>query len=112
VSEEVQSARIDPEAGLRSAIATAGEHWATDPALFRRLPPAPVTDTSHRLAAALAAADQLRPGCSLREADDVIAIVLSFSAFDGLHHDGRRSPAAVADILFRMASAILAVRPA
>jgi AcrR family transcriptional regulator len=112
VSDLAALPAIRPEAGLRAAIATSCEHWATDPALFRRLQPSPGADPGRPLANALAAADQLRPGCSLREAEDVISLVTSFSAFDRLHHDGRRSPAAVSEILFRMASAILVQGPA
>lgn len=112
VADVAGGPRVDPAAGLRSAIATACEHWATDPTLFRSLPPAAAPDASRRLATALADADHLRPGCSLREAEDVIAIAMSFGAFDALHHEGRRSAAAVAEILFRMAGAILAARPA
>src|SRR5216683_3350668 len=55
----------------------------------------------------LASADQLRPGCSLKEAEDVIGALTSFEVFDRLHLDGRRSSAAVADILMRLAGAIL-----
>ena len=96
---------------LRDRIRATCERWATDPALFRRLPAAtePATpDESHALAERLAAQDQLRPGCSLREAEDVIRLVTSFAAFDGLHQDGRRSVAATAEILVRMAGSILA----
>lgn len=104
-----------PVAALRQAIVAACERWASDPALFRRLPAAAVGmdgASIHALATALAAADELRPGCSVREADDVIALVLTFPAFDRLHQDGRRSPVAVAGILFRLACAILKQVPA
>jgi len=100
-----------PADGLRDLIAAACAHWATDPALFRRLPAAAETmdaEAISGLASALAGADQLRPGCSLREAADVIAVATSFAAFDRLHRDGRRSTAAVAEILQRMCSGILA----
>src|SRR5260370_912687 len=59
------------------------------------------------LAERLASADQLRPGCSLKEAEDVIGALTSFDVFDRLHQDGRRSSSAVADILMRLAGAIL-----
>ena len=49
----------------------------------------------------------MRPGCSLKEAEDVIGALTSFGVFDQLHQDGRRSPASVADILMRLAAAIL-----
>lgn len=105
---------IDPRAGLRAAIVAACEHWAADPALFRRLSPAGQASPipAREVALALAETDGLRPGCSVREAEDVIAIVTSFAAFDRLHHDGRRATAAVADVLLRMAGAILAHPPA
>jgi hypothetical protein len=61
-----------------------------------------------RLAERLAAADELRAGCSIKEAEDVIALLKSFPTFDGLHQDGRRSAGAVAGILMRLATAILA----
>jgi len=95
---------------LRVRVRAVCERWASDPALFRRLPAAaesgdPTPD--HELARRLAAEDQLRPGCSLKEAEDVIALVTSFPAFDRLHQGGRRSTAAVAEILLRMAGAVL-----
>ena len=102
--------RADPRERLRELISGSCSHWASDAALFRRLPTgAEPVDTGEiqDLAAALAADDRLRPGCSLREAEDVIAIATSFAAFDRLHHDGRRSPSAVADILERIASTVL-----
>lgn len=102
-----------PRERLKSRIAQACATWAADPALHRRLyehgswageDPEP----DRMLAEALAAADQLRPGCSIKEAEDVIGIVSSFQAFDRLHKGGRRSPAAVGEILTRMAaSAVL-----
>ena len=93
---------------LRSFLAEAVAHWATDPQLFRRLPSTPdIHERPRDLAARLAADDRLRPGCSLKEAEDVIAVLTSFAAFDRLHQDGRRSTAAVTDILMRMAGSIL-----
>ncbi len=100
-----------PAERLRSAIAGAGARWAADPTLFRRLPGedgALDPGAVHSLAAALVEADGLRPGCSLREAEDVIGIATSFAAFDRLHAGCRRSTAAVAEILFRIASTVLA----
>ena len=97
---------------LRLRIASSCSRWASDPALFRGLTPvAAQTETSRedrRLAERLAIADQLRPGCSLKEAEDVIGVVTSFATFDRLHQDGRRSTAAVTEILMRMAGGILA----
>ncbi len=94
---------------LRRRIRAACERWASDPALFRRLPAAAELDPAqdHELVQRLAAEDRLRPGCSLKEAEDVIAVAASFPAFDRLHQGGRRSTAAVAEILTRMVGAIL-----
>ncbi|HKW59105.1 MAG TPA: helix-turn-helix domain-containing protein [Candidatus Dormibacteraeota bacterium] len=84
--------------------------WAADPALFRNLGSlsGAAGDAPRRLAETLAASDALRPGCSLKEAEDVIAILTSFAVFDRLHRDGRRSTAAVVEVLGRLAAAILA----
>jgi AcrR family transcriptional regulator len=92
---------------VRSFIAEAVAHWATDPPLFRRLTKPDSDERPRELAARLAADDRLRPGCSLKEAEDVIAVLTSFAAFDRLHHGGRRSAAAVTEILMRMAGSIL-----
>lgn len=96
-----------PPAGqdLHDVLAAAAAHWALDPPLYRRLPEQVIP--THELAADLAAHDRLRPGCSIKEAEDVIAVLASFSAFDRLHQDGRRSTAAVVEILMRMARSIL-----
>jgi AcrR family transcriptional regulator len=103
----------DPRERLKQRIASACSAWSADPALFRRLDAgghlditAPIEDRT--LAEDLAAADQLRPGCSLKEAEDVVGALTSFGVFDRLHKDGRRSTAAVTDILMRLAAAILA----
>jgi len=90
---------------LRAFVAAAVAHWVTDPPLFRRVPEQPVA--THELASRLAAEDRLRPGCSLKEAEDVIAVVSSFAAFDRLHQGGRRSTSAVTEILMRMAGSVL-----
>jgi AcrR family transcriptional regulator len=96
-------------AGLCEYIEGSCAAWAADPSLFRSLPPADSgADAARRIAEGLAAADSLRPGCSLKEAEDVIGVLTSFSVFDRLHRDGRRSPAAVADVLSRLAGGILA----
>ncbi len=108
VAEAAQVSGRSDEIDLRSVIAGAVAHWATDPSLFRRLPDTPEPHERLReLAARLAAEDRLRPGCSLKEAEDVIALLTSFAAFDRLHQDGRRSTAAVTEILMRMAGSIL-----
>lgn len=100
----------EPAGGsLSGTIRAACERWASDPPLYRNLPLATGAppEMARRLAARLAAEDLLRPGCSVREAEDVIAIATSFAAFDRLHQDGRRSVAAVSDILHRMAASVL-----
>lgn len=106
----------EPRDQLRKRITDSCAHWSSDPALFRRLPQiadpdlqAPAYD--RELAERLAAADHLRAGCSIKEAEDVIGAVISFAVFDRLHKDGRRSQAAVAEILMRLASTILAPEP-
>jgi AcrR family transcriptional regulator len=100
---------------LRRRIAEACGRWASDPALFRRLPAAAARDAGSEhadrvLAERLAGADELRAGCSLKEAEDVIGVLTSFPAFDRLHMDGRRSTRAVAEILMRLAEAVLVHR--
>ena len=99
-----------PADQLRHRIETACARWAANPLLFRRLPAATEPgnrDAVHQVALDLARADQLRPGCSLKEAEDVIGLVTSFAAFDQFHADGRRSVPAVVEILYRLAGAIL-----
>lgn len=102
----------DPRDRLRQLIRESCALWASDPALFRRLPEEPAAENEpgvdRALAERLAASDQLRPGCSLKEAEDVIGSLTSFPIFDRLHKDGRRSPSAVAEILMRLTAAILA----
>jgi len=102
----------NPRERLKSRIAQACAAWAADPALYRRLQEhgswaGEDSELDRKLAEELAAGDQLRPGCSIKEAEDVIGILTSFPAFDRLHKGGRRSPAAVADILARMAASAL-----
>jgi AcrR family transcriptional regulator len=109
---QTADATVDPRARLRQRIADSCGRWASDPALFRRVPELGLAesespDADRALAEQLAAADQLRPGCSLKEAEDVIGALTSFATFDRLHKDGRRSGTAVAEILMRLASAIL-----
>jgi AcrR family transcriptional regulator len=105
-------AGADPAADLRRRVEQACGAWAADPVLFRRLPAhrgeAQQIEADQALAERLAAHDRLRPGCSIREAADVIGIVTSFAAFDRLHGRGRRSPSAVAEILLRMCSGVMA----
>jgi AcrR family transcriptional regulator len=99
-----------PADRLRVRIEEACARWATDPALFRHLPAAAEpaeADADRQLALSLVEADLLRPGCSVKEAEDVIGVVTSFAVFDRLHHDGRRSTSAVIEILIGLAGAIL-----
>jgi AcrR family transcriptional regulator len=109
--DSMADASLDPREQLRRRIATACAAWATDPDLHRQLqardgaPEEPRGD--RQLAERLAAMDRLRPGCSIKEAEDVIGLLASFPAFDRLYRGGRRSPAAVAEILVRLAQGIL-----
>src|SRR5258708_353803 len=118
----------DPAEDLKRRIELACAAWAANPRLYRQLAGRALgaagvalgaaglapgagglasrdrPDYDHALAERLAAADRLRPGCSIKEAEDVIGILTSFPVFDRLHKEGRRSPSAVAQILLRMAS--------
>jgi len=112
VTSEPDQHPADPRERLKQRIAKSCSKWSADPALFRRLVAgghldmnAPTEDRT--LAEDLVAADQLRPGCSLKEAEDVIGAITSFAVFDRLHKDGRRSTAAVTDILMRLAATLL-----
>ena len=103
----------DPREQLRSRIAQACATWAASPALYRRLHEhdswaSEDSEPDRTLAEQLAAGDHLRPGCSIKEAEDVIGILTSFQAFDRLHKGGRRSPTAVAEVLMRMGAGMLA----
>ncbi len=100
----------DPREALRLLLQRACSAWAAHPALFRYLPETEHgdPDAARHLAERLASADALRAGCSLREAQDVVGALTSFALFDRLHQDGRRSAAAVAEILMRMGAGILA----
>lgn len=96
---------------LEKRISLACSTWAAHASLLRHLSRAPQleeSDLNRQIAERLAASDQLRPGCSIKEAEDVIGTLSSFDVFDRLSKDGRRSPAAVAEILMRLASGILA----
>jgi AcrR family transcriptional regulator len=106
------SVRSEPREELRDRITESCSVWASDPALFRRLPSvvdfrydSPHDDRA--LAERLASAGLLRPGCSLAEAEDVIGAITSFPVFDRLHKDGRRSQAAVVGMLWRLAATLL-----
>jgi AcrR family transcriptional regulator len=98
----------DPMEMLRLAFGRSAAAWAAEPALYRHLQVEADGEQERQLAEHLAAADALRPGCSIREAEDVIAALLSFPIFDRLHRGGRRTPSAVADVLVRLAGGILA----
>ena len=102
----------DPRDRLKQRILVSCSMWSADPALYRRLDAVghlekTALSSDRTLAEQLAAADQLRPGCSLTEAEDVIGALTSFEMFDRLHKDGRRSTAAVTDILMRLAATLL-----
>ena len=99
---------MNAEESLRQRISESCARWAADPGLYRHLPPRPESRADRELAERLAAADHLRPGCSIREAEDVIGALTSFAVFDCLHADGRRPASAVAEILMRLAAGILA----
>jgi len=105
-------AALEPRDDLRRRIAQACAAWAADPVLYRQLQRQGAwadgeSGADHALAESLAAADELRPGCSIKEAEDVIGMVASFAAFDRLHKDGRRSAPAVAEILMRLVAQLL-----
>jgi hypothetical protein len=99
-----------PREQLHHHIQLCCEAWADAPALHRHLPHSGhegASDPARVLAERLAAADELRPGCSIKEAEDVISAITSFAVFDRLYKDGRRSPPAVAEIIRRLASTLL-----
>jgi AcrR family transcriptional regulator len=111
----------DPASDLRLRIEQACAAWAADPRLHRQLAGRALGAAGvahgaagvvinerpdHALAVRLAAFDRLRPGCSIKEAEDVIGTLTSFAVFDRLHKEGRRSVTAVAEILLRMASGL------
>jgi AcrR family transcriptional regulator len=103
---------FEPGDELKRRITAACTAWAVDPSLYRQLQGRtswgiPESGADRALAESLAGADQLRPGCSIKEAEDVIGIVTSFPTFDRLHQGGRRSPSTVAEILIRLASGLL-----
>jgi hypothetical protein len=101
-----------PREQLRRLLSDTCLRWAADPAMYRHLPPpVPGGDVERRLAERLAESDDLRPGCSIKEAEDVIAALTSFAVFDRLHRDGRRPAGAVAEILLRLAGGILGYHP-
>jgi AcrR family transcriptional regulator len=97
-----------PRDAAHAFLASRCARWAASPVLYRHLPPVDDADAARHLAEVLAGADALRPGCSLKEAQDVLGALGSFAVFDRLHQDGRRSGSAVLDILMRLAGGILA----
>jgi AcrR family transcriptional regulator len=107
---DVEPGEGDARAALRRYLVQRCAAWAADPGLHRNLPTRGGADhdLERRFAERLAAADALRPGCSIREAEDVIGALASFAVFDRLYKDGRRSPAAVGEVLLRLAAGILA----
>jgi Bacterial regulatory proteins, tetR family len=98
----------DPRDAVHDFLSSRCANWAASPALYRRLDAPDDGAAVRALAEGLAATDALRPGCSLREAQDVLTTLGSFPTFDRLHQDGRRSAPAVAEILMRLAGGILA----
>ncbi len=115
--EPADGVGADPSDELRRRLERASAAWAADPDLYRQLQGHRRGDREEsgldrHLAERLATSDRLRPGCSIKEAEDVIAILTSFPVFDRLHKGGRRSPPAVAEILLRMASGFTAQRSA
>jgi len=101
---------LEPREELGRRIREACARWSSEPALHRNLASAAGGIDSardRRLAERLAGGDHLRPGCSIKEAEDVIGALTSFAMFDRLYKDGRRSPAAVVEILSRLAASIL-----
>jgi len=107
---QAATAAADPREALRRHIQLACTTWAANPTLYRHLAQHGSDDREpdRALAESLAAADALRPGCSIKEAEDVIGALTSFAVFDRLHKDGRRPVTAVAEILARLVSGILA----
>jgi AcrR family transcriptional regulator len=110
--QEAMEAGVDPAEELKVCIDLACAAWAADPGLYRQLDDLRRgndvrSDENRALSEMLAAHDLLRPGCSIKEAEDVIGILMSFPAFDRLHKSGRRTPAAVAQILLGMASGVI-----
>ena len=99
----------DARGALEAVLTNSCRLWMSDPALFRRLPQPDSGRTGNReLAAFLSTSDALRPGCSIKEGEDVIGVLTSFDTFDRLHLDGRRPLAQVVQILMRVAEGILA----
>lgn len=110
-SPAAPSPKIPAVDQLRLHIARVCSRWAADPAFFRHLPAGTQRgedDISRELAERLAEGDALRPGCSIKEAEDVVAVLTSFPVFDRLHKNGRRTASGVAEILLRLAAGILA----
>jgi AcrR family transcriptional regulator len=115
--EQAGQEPADPRDQLRKRITASCALWASNPGLFRHLPRVGGVEFERQaadraLAERLAAGDQLRPGCSLKEAQDVIGAVSSFEVFDRLHQDGRRPQTAVVEILMRLASTLLSSKSA
>jgi len=98
---------LEPLQEAAQLIERSCRRWAADPALWRRLAAEEPDPDFRGLAARLAERDLLRPGASLREAEDVLALATGFAAFDRLHRDGRRPLPAVAAILRRLAETVL-----
>jgi AcrR family transcriptional regulator len=112
VPARLAAEQSDPLDQLRQRVADSCTSWSADPALFRNLravgsEQVGASNGDRELAERLAASGRLRPGCSLKEAEDLIGAITSFEMFDRLYKDGRRSTGAVTEILLRLASTIL-----
>jgi hypothetical protein len=106
----ISPAGLAPRDELMRLITQACAIWSAEPSLYRNLPAASADRDAERnrnLAERLASADELRPGCSIKEAEDVISAVTSFALFDRLHGGGRRSASGAAEIIGRFARTIL-----
>jgi AcrR family transcriptional regulator len=101
------SGRATEAPTLREYFAAQVSRWASSPPLFRHLP-TPEAEAPRFLVDTLAATDALRPGCSIKEAEDVLGALGSFATFDRLYRDGRRTTGSVVEILMRLAAAVVA----
>jgi AcrR family transcriptional regulator len=100
----------DPRDAVHDFLTSRCARWAANPALYRNVSHMQGDDGEEprRLAEELGRFDQLRPGCSIKEAQDVLATLGSFAVFDQLHQDGRRSIHTCTEILLRLAGGVMA----
>jgi AcrR family transcriptional regulator len=103
----------DPREALRAVLAESCRLWAAERELLTGLGGLlePLEEERRErlrgLVARLAEAGMLRPGCSTREAADVLGLLASFPAYDRLCREGHRPAAAVAGTLLRLAAAVI-----